>query len=174
LSYGPKSYKKRYYSDFSRVMSIVFSAILRKSQRILLIPKTRVLNYCIKRLFVGSDMTMTESDVGNGLDARSAQDRLVEAGETLFCERGFNETSVRDIAASAGCNVASVNYYFGGKDNLYLEVWHRMLASIREARLTSINGVMSGGGQPQLEDLLRSYANSFLIHIFRMGCSLPR
>jgi TetR/AcrR family transcriptional regulator, regulator of cefoperazone and chloramphenicol sensitivity len=105
---------------------------------------------------------MTESNVEHSLDVRSAQDRLVEAGETLFCQCGFNETSVRDIAAAADCNVASVNYYFGGKDNLYVEVWRRMLSSMREARLTSIEGVMSGGGRPQLEDLLRSYANSFL------------
>lgn len=105
---------------------------------------------------------MTESNVEHHLDARSAQDRLVEAGETLFCQCGFNETSVRDLAAAADCNVASVNYYFGGKDNLYVEVWRRMLTSIRGARLTSIDSVMSGGGQPQLEDLLRSYANSFL------------
>ena len=86
---------------------------------------------------------MTQSEVQRSLEARAAQDRLVEAAEVLFCERGFNETSVRDIAAAAGCNVASVNYYFGGKDNLYVEVWHRMLASIREARLTSIDSVMS-------------------------------
>jgi len=107
-------------------------------------------------------MSMMESGVQRNLEARSAQDRLVEAGEKLFCERGFNETSVRDIAAAAGCNVASVNYYFGGKDKLYVEVWHRMLASIRESRLTSIDSVMSAGGAPQLEDLLRSYTDSFL------------
>jgi AcrR family transcriptional regulator len=95
-------------------------------------------------------------------DAKGVQDRLVQAGETLFCERGFNETSVRDIAAAAGCNVASINYYFGGKDNLYVEVWHRLLAAIREVRLKSINDVMSGPDKPQLEDLLRSYAGSFL------------
>jgi hypothetical protein len=37
-----------------------------------------------------------------------------------------------------------------------------MLASIREARLTSIDSVMSARGEPRLEDLLRSYADSFL------------
>jgi len=107
-------------------------------------------------------MAMATSDLGNGLDAPSAQDRLVEAGEDLFCRRGFNETSVRDIAAAAGCNVASINYYFGGKDKLYVEVWHRMLASIRQARLESVDRVMSGTEHPELEDLLRSYADSFL------------
>ena len=93
---------------------------------------------------------------------RSVQDRLVEAAEELFCRRGFNDTSVRDIAALAGCNVASVNYYFGGKDNLYLEIWRRRLAFMRQTRLASIEKVMSASGQPQLEDLLRSYAVSFI------------
>jgi AcrR family transcriptional regulator len=93
---------------------------------------------------------------------RSVQDRLLEAAEELFCRRGFNETSVRDIAALAGCNVASVNYYFGGKDNLYREIWRRRLAFLRDTRLASIEQVMSASRQPQLEDLLRSYATSFI------------
>jgi len=46
---------------------------------------------------------------------KSVQDRLLDAAEELFCEHGFDGTSVRDLAAAAGCNVASVNYYFGGK-----------------------------------------------------------
>jgi AcrR family transcriptional regulator len=93
---------------------------------------------------------------------RGVHDRLIEAAEELFCRRGFTETSIRDIAASAGCNVASVNYYFGGKDNLYLEVWRRRLAFMRDTRLASIEKVMSASDRPQLEDLLRSYAVSFI------------
>lgn len=100
---------------------------------------------------------------GNGEPAeRGVQDRLAAAAEELFCNRGYNETSVRDIAAAAGCNIASVNYYFGGKDNLYVEVWRRHLAELRDVRLASIAEVMSGNGQPQLEELLKSYANSFV------------
>jgi len=74
---------------------------------------------------------------------------LIEAAEDLFCRRGFNETSVRDIAAAADCNIASVNYYFGGKDSLYLEIWRRRLAQMRESRLAGIERVMSAGGQPR-------------------------
>jgi len=107
-------------------------------------------------------MVAPDQDTHGVVMERSVQDRLIEAGEELFCRRGFNETSVRDIAALAGCNVASVNYYFGGKDNLYLEIWRRRLAFLRQTRLASIEKVMSGSSQPQLEDLLRSYAISFI------------
>lgn len=102
----------------------------------------------------------SRSDVDASTPVR---ERLLDAAEELFCERGFDETGVRDIAAAAGCNIASVNYYFGGKDNLYLEVWRRRLVLMREARIASINKVMlPGGPPPRLEDLLRSYANAFI------------
>jgi len=107
-------------------------------------------------------MAAPDQDTREVVVERSVQDRLIEAAEELFCRRGFNETSVRDIAALAGCNVASVNYYFGSKDNLYLEIWRRRLAFLRQTRLASIEKVMSAPGQPQLEDLLRSYATSFI------------
>ena len=107
-------------------------------------------------------MAVPDQDTQGVVMERSVQDRLIEAAEELFCRRGFNETSVRDIAAMAGCNVASVNYYFGGKDHLYLEIWRRRLAFMRQTRLASIEKVMSASGQPQLEDLLRSYAISFI------------
>ena len=114
-------------------------------------------------------MTMAELDMGDRLDTKSSQDRLVEAGEALFCQRGFNETSVRDIAAAAGCNIASVNYYFGGKDNLYAEIWRRRLTAMRDSRLASIEKVMSGGRSVQLEALLKSYAGAFLAPMVEGG-----
>ncbi len=107
-------------------------------------------------------MAASNEEMPRDMSEKTVQDRLIEAAEGLFCGHGYNETSVRDIAAAADCNVASVNYYFGGKENLYLEIWRRRLAHMRTTRLASIEKVMSSGDQPQLEDLLRSYANSFL------------
>ena len=95
--------------------------------------------------------------------ASPVQDRLVDAAEELFCEHGFDGASVRDIATAAQCNIASVNYYFGGKDKLYLEVWRRHLVVMRDTRIASIRNVMSQEGtEPTLENLLTSYANAFV------------
>jgi AcrR family transcriptional regulator len=88
---------------------------------------------------------------------------LLDAAEELFCEHGFDGTSVRDIAGSAGCNVASMNYYFGGKEKLYAEVWRRHLLRMRDMRIASIERVMSDTiSKPTLEGLLRSYSRAFL------------
>ena len=94
---------------------------------------------------------------------RRVQDRLLNAAEELFCEHGFESANIRDIAAAANCNIAAVNYYFGGKDKLYTEVWRRHLLLMRQTRIASIDKVMSRSeGQPRLEDLLSSYANAFI------------
>lgn len=99
----------------------------------------------------------------NNVLIKNVKDRLVDSAEELFCERGFKGTSIRDIAALAGCNIASVNYYFGSKEKLYEEVWHRHLIPMRDARLASIDKVMSQGqARPTLEDLLMSFAHTFV------------
>lgn len=37
----------------------------------------------------------------------------------LFAEKGFEGSSIRDLATRADVNVAMVNYYFGSKDKLF-------------------------------------------------------
>jgi len=54
----------------------------------------------------------------SGQDTKQAL--LVAAGE-LFADKGLDGTSVRDIVKKAGATLSSVNYYFGSKDQLYLE-----------------------------------------------------
>jgi AcrR family transcriptional regulator len=46
------------------------------------------------------------------------QIQIMEAAEGLFAEKGFDGTSVRDIAEEAGVNLAMISYYFGSKEKL--------------------------------------------------------
>jgi len=46
------------------------------------------------------------------------QVQIMETAEVLFAEKGFNGTSVRDIAEKAQVNLAMISYYFGSKDKL--------------------------------------------------------
>ena len=94
---------------------------------------------------------------------KSVKDRLLDSAEKLFCENGFEGASIRDIAALAGCNIASVNYYFGGKQQLYEEVWRRHLIPMRDVRISSIEKVMNQSeSKPHLEEIIKSFANAFV------------
>jgi len=47
------------------------------------------------------------------------REKIIESAIKLFGTKGFEGTSVREIAADAGVNVAMINYYFGSKENLF-------------------------------------------------------
>ena len=51
-----------------------------------------------------------------------ATDKLISAATKLFAEKGYHETSVRDIAKLAGVNPSLINYHFGGKEELYRNI----------------------------------------------------
>lgn len=44
---------------------------------------------------------------------------LLDAAKKLFGNKGFNGTTVREIAQEAGVNLSLVSYYFEGKEGLY-------------------------------------------------------
>lgn len=46
--------------------------------------------------------------------------RIIHAALELFGSHGYEQTSTRDIAARAGVNAPALQYYFDGKDGLYL------------------------------------------------------
>lgn len=97
-----------------------------------------------------SNVPVPQGDTGKD----SVRDRLLDAAEVLFCENGFDGVSVRDLTGKANCNVAAVNYYFGGKDKLYQEMFKRQVQEIAYRQMARINEAMATPN-PTLESVLR-------------------
>ncbi|MFI0785803.1 TetR family transcriptional regulator [Streptomyces lydicus] len=103
---------------------------------------------------------------------RSARDtrlRLLDAASELFAERGYERTTVRDIAARAGANQALLFRYFGSKKALFGEVMARggqeQLRTTPAGQLfdVALRGMLAGGrtgGDRSLEVCLRSIGGS--------------
>jgi AcrR family transcriptional regulator len=121
----------------------VLSSFFKKNEKNACYIQTYVLNYRMKRVFRRLIMATSQDNKTDAGFKKPVRDRLLDVAEELFCEHGFEGTRIRELAAAAGCNIASVNYYFGGKEQLYIEVWRRILVRMRDARLTSIRQVMS-------------------------------
>jgi AcrR family transcriptional regulator len=47
------------------------------------------------------------------------KDHILASAEELFAEKGYEGTSIRDLASKAVINVAMVSYYFGSKEKLF-------------------------------------------------------
>ena len=52
------------------------------------------------------------------MDYNAKQIQILEAAEKLISDKGFNGTSIRDIAQAAEINLAMISYYFGSKNKL--------------------------------------------------------
>lgn len=69
--------------------------------------------------------------------------RIIEAAVQVFGVRGYGGASTRDIAAAAGVNAPAIQYYFDGKEGVYLEcvehliafLWQRMGDTVETAEI---------------------------------------
>jgi len=67
--------------------------------------------------------------------------RIVEAAVEVFGERGYDRASTRDIANAAGVNAPAIQYYFDGKEGVYLAcvehlivlLWRKMSGCVEAA-----------------------------------------
>jgi AcrR family transcriptional regulator len=60
------------------------------------------------------------------------REQLLEVGRKLFAEKGFEGTSVEEIAAKAGVSKPVVYEHFGGKEGLYAVVVDREIRTLLE------------------------------------------
>jgi AcrR family transcriptional regulator len=97
----------------------------------------------------------------------ATRERILNAAESLFVERGFEATSLRQITTEAGANLAAVNYHFGSKEALVREVFERRLHVLNAERLAELDAAESAArGRPlALEKLIEA----FLLPVLRMS-----
>ena len=78
----------------------------------------RLFNFALSKCFL--TMELNEKQI-----------QIIETAERLFAERGFDGTSVRDIADEAGVNVAMISYYFGSKEKMMEALFELRVGSVK-------------------------------------------
>ena len=90
------------------------------------------------------------------------RDRILDKAEILFARKGYHGVSIREITNAADCNLAAVNYYFGKKQNLYLEVFKaRWLPRAAQVNATFRKTLKSNGDMTP-SAVIQSLARAFL------------
>lgn len=90
---------------------------------------------------------------------RPTKERILDAAERLFAERGFENVTTRDITQQADANLASVNYHFGSKINLMKEVFQRRAKPLNNERLKLIREAQKAGasGHQATDEVLKAF-----------------
>jgi AcrR family transcriptional regulator len=70
--------------------------------------------------------------------ADATRSRIYEVALQLFREKGFEQTTMRDIARQAEVALGAAYYYFGSKDAIVLAFYHEMQESGHQATLDAI------------------------------------
>ena len=94
-------------------------------------------------------------------DARTTRERILDAAEQVFAEKGLGAAPVRDIAARVGLNPASLYNHFAGKEELYEAVLERGLTPVLKMLTDPLMGERSRGeADLAIDKVVRHYAQS--------------
>lgn len=101
------------------------------------------------------------------MTGKERREQLLEIGRSLFAERGFDATSVEEIAAKAGVSKPVVYEHFGGKEGLYAVVVDREMRTL----LDMVTSALTGGHPRELLeqaafallDYIETYSDGFRI-----------
>ncbi len=92
-------------------------------------------------------------------EAGSTKQRILDAAEALFAERGFDGVSIRQITALAGVELALANYHFGPKTELFLASIRRRADELNSARMALFAALSI---TPTVEGLIDAFTRPFL------------
>jgi AcrR family transcriptional regulator len=98
---------------------------------------------------------------GSGISRSShaTKERLLDAAERLFADRGFEGTSMRALAEMARTSVSAANYHFGSKLELVRAVLVRRLEPLNARWLRDLERLEAAAapGAPALDDVVEAF-----------------
>ncbi|MEM9632836.1 MAG: TetR family transcriptional regulator [Pseudomonadota bacterium] len=100
------------------------------------------------------------------MEPEATSQRLLKNAERLMAAKGIVATSVREITDASEANIASVNYYFGSKTELLLELLKNRFTQLDAELLMRVNEVeaRSENGTSSVRDLVGAYFDA-LAHL---------
>jgi len=82
------------------------------------------------------------------MTGKERREQLLDIGRRLFAERGFDGTSIEEVAARAGVSKPVVYEHFGGKEGLYAVVVDREMQNLLH---TIVDGLGNAEEQVKIE-----------------------
>lgn len=92
---------------------------------------------------------------------KSTEQKIKDAAQKLFTQKGFAATKTRDIAKEAGINLALLNYYFRSKEKLFEIIMRENLAQFLQVIASHFSN-MSLNLEQKIEILVSTYIDMLI------------
>ncbi|MFG3259798.1 TetR/AcrR family transcriptional regulator [Streptomyces sp. NPDC048172] len=106
------------------------------------------------------ERTTGNSSRATSRSSAATRERLLDAAEALFAERGFTGTSLRAATERAGANVAAVNYHFRSKEGLLRAVITRAVGPMNQRRRQLLDKLEEDDTTPTIEQLVHAFVST--------------
>ena len=90
----------------------------------------------------------------------STKDKILKISHKLFADKGYNGVSIREIAKACDVNIASINYHFVNKENLYVQT----IAASMDNLWQSIEDLYANYQNKPVVDFVLAIYKHFLAH----------
>lgn len=92
----------------------------------------------------------------------STKNKILDAAEVLFADKGFNGTSLREITSLGEVNLAAVNYHFGSKKELIKAVMSRYMNELAPRLESALSALCQEEVQPNLTEVFSAFIEPLL------------
>jgi TetR/AcrR family transcriptional regulator, cholesterol catabolism regulator len=87
------------------------------------------------------------------------QQRVVEEAARVFARRGYDATSVQELAHALGIAAGGLYHYFGSKEQLLIRICDQLM----EPLLAQARALVAAGGEPSAQ--LRALVELWVVHV---------
>ncbi len=92
----------------------------------------------------------------------STKNKILDAADVLFANKGFNGTSLREITSQANVNLAAVNYHFGSKKELIKAVMSRYMDELSPRLESALSLICQAELKPTLHEVFSAFIGPLL------------
>lgn len=109
-----------------------------------------------------SDAAYPRADVANLLRLSTNQRRILDAAAEAFAERGYDATSMDEIAERIGASKGTVYYSYRSKIDIFLAVYERGMLSLEQQVEEALRGLTDGPAADRLKAACVAHAENVM------------
>ncbi len=95
-------------------------------------------------------------------------EQFLARAATVFAERGYHSTTMRDLAAATGMSLAGMYYYVRGKEELLHRIQERCFARVLEGAERALAATGEADPLERLQAFIRHHVTFFAAHMAEM------